>query len=134
MLFKILTGEDWNEVMYNGMRAYGGADSIMGITISFYFILLFIGGNYILLNVFLAIAVDNLADAESLTAAEEEEEKKKEEIKQSFKIKVISTNIEMYWYKIYNLFRYREKILFFTGSMHISNAKNSSKKKANGTP
>ncbi|VEL33745.1 unnamed protein product [Protopolystoma xenopodis] len=34
----ILTGEDWNEVMYNGMRSY------------------------ILLNVFLAIAVDNLND------------------------------------------------------------------------
>lgn len=31
-------------------------------------------GNYILLNVFLAIAVDNLADADSLTNAEKEEE------------------------------------------------------------
>lgn len=31
-------------------------------------------GNYILLNVFLAIAVDNLADAESLTTIEKEEE------------------------------------------------------------
>ncbi|PIO54117.1 hypothetical protein TELCIR_24527, partial [Teladorsagia circumcincta] len=30
--------------------------------------------NYILLNVFLAIAVDNLADADSLTNAEKEEE------------------------------------------------------------
>jgi hypothetical protein len=38
--------------------------------------------------VFLAIAVDNLADAESLTAAEEEEEKKKEAMKKSFKAKV----------------------------------------------
>ena len=32
---------------------------------SFYFIFLFICGNYILLNVFLAIAVDNLSDPES---------------------------------------------------------------------
>jgi hypothetical protein len=39
--------------------------------------------------VFLAIAVDNLADADSLTAAEEEEEKKKEEMKKSFKAKVV---------------------------------------------
>ena len=37
--------------------------------VCFYFIVLFICGNYILLNVFLAIAVDNLADAESLSAA-----------------------------------------------------------------
>jgi hypothetical protein len=73
--------------MYTAIRAYGGVDS-MGLIMSIYFILLFILGNYILLNVFLAIAVDNLADAESLTAAEEEEEKKKEEIKKSFKAKV----------------------------------------------
>lgn len=43
-----------------------------------YFIILFICGNYILLNVFLAIAVDNLADAESLTSAQKEEEEEKE--------------------------------------------------------
>ena len=40
-----------------------------GFLVSFYFIFLFICGNYILLNVFLAIAVDNLSDPES---AEEE--------------------------------------------------------------
>ena len=73
--------------MYTGIRSYGGVHS-MGILVSIYFIILFICGNYILLNVFLAIAVDNLADAESLTAAEEEEEKKKEEMKKSFKAKV----------------------------------------------
>jgi hypothetical protein len=43
---------------------------------SLYFIILFICGNYILLNVFLAIAVDNLADADAL---EEEGEKEGEE-------------------------------------------------------
>ncbi len=41
-----------------------------------YFIILFICGNYILLNVFLAIAVDNLADADAL---EDEGEKEGEE-------------------------------------------------------
>ena len=60
----------------------------MGILVSLYFIVLFICGNYILLNVFLAIAVDNLADAESLTAADEEEQKKKDEIKKGLKEKV----------------------------------------------
>ncbi|XP_035708740.1 muscle calcium channel subunit alpha-1 isoform X3 [Folsomia candida] len=72
-VFQILTGEDWNEIMYNGIKAYGGVGSI-GIVACIYFIILFICGNYILLNVFLAIAVDNLADADSLTAIEKEEE------------------------------------------------------------
>ncbi|KFD52387.1 hypothetical protein M513_06768 [Trichuris suis] len=72
-VFQILTGEDWNAVMYNGIEAFGGVHSI-GVIVCIYFIVLFICGNYILLNVFLAIAVDNLADAESLTAAEKEDD------------------------------------------------------------
>ncbi|CAG9796230.1 unnamed protein product [Diatraea saccharalis] len=67
-----LPGEDWNAVMYEGIKAYGGVGSF-GILACIYFIILFICGNYILLNVFLAIAVDNLADAESLTNIEKEE-------------------------------------------------------------
>ena len=59
--------------MYNGIASFGGVGSI-GVLVSVYFIVLFICGNYILLNVFLAIAVDNLADADSLTNAEKEEE------------------------------------------------------------
>ena len=57
--------------MYNGIYSNGGAES-NGLLLSVYFITLFIGGNYILLNVFLAIAVDNLADAESLNIAQKE--------------------------------------------------------------
>nr|XP_049705331.1 muscle calcium channel subunit alpha-1 isoform X4 [Helicoverpa armigera] len=71
-VFQILTGEDWNAVMYEGIKAYGGVGT-PGILACIYFIILFICGNYILLNVFLAIAVDNLADAESLTNIEKEE-------------------------------------------------------------
>lgn len=59
--------------MYDGIEAYGGVKSF-GILACIYFIILFICGNYILLNVFLAIAVDNLADADSLTNVEKEEE------------------------------------------------------------
>uniref|UniRef100_A0A3P9D0P7 Voltage-dependent L-type calcium channel subunit alpha n=1 Tax=Maylandia zebra TaxID=106582 RepID=A0A3P9D0P7_9CICH len=72
-VFQILTGEDWNTVMYDGIMAYGGPAS-SGMVVCIYFIILFICGNYILLNVFLAIAVDNLADAESLNTAQKEEE------------------------------------------------------------
>lgn len=68
-VFQILTGEDWNEVMYIGIKAYGGVET-RGIWACLFFIVLFICGNYILLNVFLAIAVDNLADGENLTAIE----------------------------------------------------------------
>ncbi|KAK9884321.1 hypothetical protein WA026_005271 [Henosepilachna vigintioctopunctata] len=77
-VFQILTGEDWNVVMYNGIEAYGGV-GFPGILACIYFIILFICGNYILLNVFLAIAVDNLADAESLSEVEKEEGEQGEE-------------------------------------------------------
>ncbi|VBB27397.1 unnamed protein product [Acanthocheilonema viteae] len=77
-VFQILTGEDWNTVMYNGIASFGGVGS-WGVLVSVYFIVLFICGNYILLNVFLAIAVDNLADADSLTNAEKEEQAEVEE-------------------------------------------------------
>ena len=80
---QILTGEDWNEVMYRGIQSQGGIEG--GMIYSLYFIILVLFGNYTLLNVFLAIAVDNLANAQELTAAEEEEaeedrERAKEEL------------------------------------------------------
>uniref|UniRef100_A0A3Q1AHG3 Voltage-dependent L-type calcium channel subunit alpha n=1 Tax=Amphiprion ocellaris TaxID=80972 RepID=A0A3Q1AHG3_AMPOC len=80
-VFQILTGEDWNAVMYDGIMAHGGP-SMPGILVSIYFIILFVCGNFILLNVFLAIAVDNLAEAESLTLAQKEkaEEKKRKKL------------------------------------------------------
>ncbi|XP_025161934.1 voltage-dependent calcium channel type A subunit alpha-1 isoform X20 [Harpegnathos saltator] len=71
-VFQVLTGEDWNEVMYQGVESQGMAYSL-------YFIVLVLFGNYTLLNVFLAIAVDNLANAQELSAAEDE---KKEEDKE----------------------------------------------------
>ncbi|KAG8450975.1 hypothetical protein GDO86_003308 [Hymenochirus boettgeri] len=78
-VFQVLTGEDWNSVMYNGIMAYGGPSS-PGMFVCIYFVILFVCGNYILLNVFLAIAVDNLAEAENLTSAQKakaEERKRK---------------------------------------------------------
>ncbi len=57
--------------MYNGIKSQGGYKS--GMVYSLYFIVLTLFGNYTLLNVFLAIAVDNLANAQELTAAENQE-------------------------------------------------------------
>uniref|UniRef100_A0A672P9U1 Voltage-dependent L-type calcium channel subunit alpha n=1 Tax=Sinocyclocheilus grahami TaxID=75366 RepID=A0A672P9U1_SINGR len=75
-VFQVLTGEEWDSIMYNGIMAHGGPQS-PGILVSIYFIILYICGNFVLLNVFLAIAVDNLAEAESLTAAQKEKAEEK---------------------------------------------------------
>ena len=46
-VYQILTGEDWNMVMYDGIRAYGGVSKI-GVIVCLYFVVLFICGNCIL--------------------------------------------------------------------------------------
>ncbi|CAB3241437.1 unnamed protein product [Arctia plantaginis] len=70
-MFQILTGEDWNIVMYHGINAFGGYGT-PGMLASIYFIVIFICD--ILLNVFLAIAVDNLGDAEEMDEIQKEKE------------------------------------------------------------
>ncbi|KAI4904506.1 hypothetical protein NFI96_011555, partial [Prochilodus magdalenae] len=45
--FQILTGEDWNMVMYDGIMAYGGP-VFPGMIVCLYFVILFICGNCIL--------------------------------------------------------------------------------------
>uniref|UniRef100_S4RDF6 Voltage-dependent N-type calcium channel subunit alpha n=1 Tax=Petromyzon marinus TaxID=7757 RepID=S4RDF6_PETMA len=67
-VFQILTGEDWNVVMYDAIKSQGGINR--GTIFCIYFIVLTLFGNYTLLNVFLAIAVDNLANAQELTKEE----------------------------------------------------------------
>lgn len=91
-VFQILTGEDWNAVMYDGIRSWGGIGEGGSIVAIFYFIFLVVVGNYILLNVFLAIAVDNLADAENLTEMEEEKKQKKEKAREKLKSSLESQN------------------------------------------
>ncbi|AWP09945.1 putative voltage-dependent L-type calcium channel subunit alpha-1F-like [Scophthalmus maximus] len=92
--FQILTGEDWNVVMYDGIMAYGGP-VFPGMIVCVYFVILFICGNYILLNVFLAIAVDNLAGGdgddkkkETTTEGAEQEEGEREEEEAEEEVKV----------------------------------------------
>lgn len=51
-VFMILTGENWNSVMYDAWRAVGGGAVV-------YFILLVVLGNFIVLNLFLAILLGN---------------------------------------------------------------------------
>uniref|UniRef100_A0A096ME86 Voltage-dependent N-type calcium channel subunit alpha n=1 Tax=Poecilia formosa TaxID=48698 RepID=A0A096ME86_POEFO len=90
-VFQILTGEDWNAVMYHGIESHGGVHR--GMFSSIYFIVLTLFGNYTLLNVFLAIAVDNLANAQELTKDEEEQEEaanKKLALQKALEVKEVS--------------------------------------------
>nr|XP_046200171.1 voltage-dependent L-type calcium channel subunit alpha-1D-like isoform X2 [Oncorhynchus gorbuscha] len=75
--FQILTGEDWNAVMYDGIMAYGGP-VFPQMIVCIYFVSLFVVGNYILLNVFLAIAVDNLAGDGGKKKVEEKKEEEED--------------------------------------------------------
>ncbi|KAJ8395885.1 hypothetical protein AAFF_G00027680 [Aldrovandia affinis] len=90
-VFQILTGEDWNAVMYHGIESQGGVRR--GMFSSIYFIVLTLFGNYTLLNVFLAIAVDNLANAQELTKDEEQQEEeanKKLALQKAMEVKEVS--------------------------------------------
>eukprot|EP00958_Prasinococcus_capsulatus_P012481 scaffold1248_cov393-Prasinococcus_capsulatus_cf.AAC.3 len=53
-VFQVLTGEDWNTVMYYGIRSYGLGGSL-------YFISLVVVGNYVVVNLFIAILLSSFA-------------------------------------------------------------------------
>mmetsp|Transcript_3119 Transcript_3119/g.7221 ORF Transcript_3119/g.7221 Transcript_3119/m.7221 type:complete len:1718 (+) Transcript_3119:685-5838(+) len=65
-IFQILTGENWNEVMYDGMRS-------VSTWACLYFIFLVVVGNYIILNLFLAILLDNFGSSDDEDDDDEEE-------------------------------------------------------------
>ena len=71
-VFQVLTGENWNEVVYNGIFA---TDWIMA---TIYFVLLNIVGNYMILNLFLAILLDEFENGDDDEEEEEEEAKQNE--------------------------------------------------------
>ena len=78
-VFQVLTGENWNEVLYNTMWALDQPEEdghqIMAVI---YFILLNVVGNYMILNLFLAILLANFEGGE-------EEEEEEEEMAESSK-------------------------------------------------
>ena len=65
-VLQILTGEDWNQVMYYAINS-GGGPREGGLVYALYFVMLTLCGDYTLLNVFLAIACDSLDQAAALT-------------------------------------------------------------------
>lgn len=62
-VFQVLTGEDWNEVMYDGMAATSNASA-------FYFVCLLVIGNFLVLNLFIAILLTNFGQQEITTEYE----------------------------------------------------------------
>mmetsp|Transcript_2591 Transcript_2591/g.3694 ORF Transcript_2591/g.3694 Transcript_2591/m.3694 type:complete len:1759 (-) Transcript_2591:300-5576(-) len=59
-VFQILSGENWNSVMYDAWRAAGGA-----VAIIYFLALIFIGG-FIVMNLFLAILLNNFEGNDDL--------------------------------------------------------------------
>jgi len=72
-VFQVLTGEDWVSIMHTSINGMGGVDG-GGFIYSVYYVIVTLIGNFVLLNVFLAIAVDNLANAAELSEDEGEVE------------------------------------------------------------
>lgn len=69
-IFQVLTGEDWNVIMFDGIRAYGGIEQDGWIAAVFFCIIVIIG-NFTLLTVFLAIAMKALDDASGVASKRE---------------------------------------------------------------
>ena len=68
----MLTGENWNTVMYDGMRSTDSAAVL-------YFLALTIFGNYVVLNLFLAILLDNFSGIGDKEEADKEARAKRKE-------------------------------------------------------
>eukprot|EP00440_Ansanella_granifera_P074218 gb/GFBE01080540.1/.p1 GENE.gb/GFBE01080540.1/~~gb/GFBE01080540.1/.p1 ORF type:complete len:2396 (+),score=576.99 gb/GFBE01080540.1/:1-7188(+) len=67
-IFQILTGENWNTVMYDAMRATHW-------TALWYFLFVVVFGNFVILNLFLAILMTNFDEQRTQMADELEAEK-----------------------------------------------------------
>merc|ERR1719271_1039480 len=78
--FQILSGENWNTVMYDGMLAYRNID---GKNYEYVAILYFFGlvvfGQLIILNLFLAVLMSNFDEASSKIRKEEAEKRKEKQ-------------------------------------------------------
>lgn len=67
-LLQILTGEDWNAVMYHGIESQGGVSK--GMFSSFYFIVLTLFGNCILLGAKCAWFIQHISYGHLLASPE----------------------------------------------------------------
>ena len=66
-IFQMMTGEDWNVVMYDGIAASSSGSF-------FYFMILVVFGNYIILNLFLAILLSGFEGNDGTDSEDEAED------------------------------------------------------------
>ncbi|KAG2493814.1 hypothetical protein HYH03_008033 [Edaphochlamys debaryana] len=97
--FQLVTGENWNTVMYDGMRGVGPAAAL-------YFIFVIVVGNYVVLNLFIAILLENFAanmgeSASHGAAVEHDDEEETEEgaIKRTDSFIRAELEADRLWYK-----------------------------------
>ncbi|XP_074649472.1 voltage-dependent T-type calcium channel subunit alpha-1H-like [Tubulanus polymorphus] len=86
-VFQILTQEDWNTVLYNGMEKTSAWAAL-------YFIALMTFGNYVLFNLLVAILVEGFSAEGEEKKKEKEEEKKKLEEEQKKQLDDLKNNQE----------------------------------------
>ena len=70
-IFVILSGENWNDIYFNHHRA---SYDIWDVFATFYFLTLFIFGNLLLFNLFIAILLSNFDDSDEEEGDKEEED------------------------------------------------------------
>lgn len=69
-VFQVLTMENWQQVLFASMRAAGGS-MVFKATAALYYISWIFIGNFILLNLFLAILIDSFGEADADMEEEE---------------------------------------------------------------
>ena len=77
-VFQVLTGEDWNAIMYDCMLATSGAAAL-------YFVALLVFGNFLIVNLFIGILLSNFGEGPE---GDDDDEKDAEQIEYEKKLKV----------------------------------------------
>merc|ERR1719161_205531 len=83
-IYIVLSGENWNEIMFDNHRVTWDHDRASEIPLPYailYFLLLFVIGNLLLFNLFIAILLSNFDDEEEEENEEEEEDEALAEVK-----------------------------------------------------
>jgi uncharacterized membrane protein YgcG len=76
-VFQVLSSEDWPSIMYDTRRGYGGTSLSSGT----YFLSVVVVGNFIILNLFLAVLLGGFEDSRDMEEKEKEEARLEEEEK-----------------------------------------------------
>ncbi|XP_037648280.1 voltage-dependent T-type calcium channel subunit alpha-1H isoform X2 [Sebastes umbrosus] len=89
-VFQILTQEDWNVVLYNGMASTSSWAAL-------YFVALMTFGNYVLFNLLVAILVEGFQAEGDANRSESDDEKKSDNFEEDDKVEQLrDTELKMY--------------------------------------